>query len=73
MDPEIVVAFARFQQQDLDRRVLGQPLCQQAAGAARTDDDVIELPLIHVDDVPCYSPLSTLMCAMALRPSACSS
>ena len=40
-EQRIPVAAARFEQQDLDRRVGAQPICEHAAGGAAADDDVV--------------------------------
>ena len=42
-----VVASAGFEQEDIDARILAQPRRDDAARAARADDDVIEEFLCH--------------------------
>jgi hypothetical protein len=43
VNPQIVVASARLDQQDFDVPVAGQAIGQDAAGSAGSDDDVVEL------------------------------
>jgi hypothetical protein len=47
MQPEIPVAGSRFQQQHPVPPRLGQPVGENAAGAAGAHDDVVELGILH--------------------------
>ncbi|MNW21357.1 hypothetical protein D3C71_2222320 [compost metagenome] len=42
MDPVIVVAAAGLEQQDAAIRVFGKAVGQNATGATRSDDDIVE-------------------------------
>src|SRR4030095_12317495 len=48
VDPVVVVTPPRFQQQHPLRRVGGEPICQQAAGGAGPNDDVVEVSVAHL-------------------------